>query len=231
MRVLGIMFWMGVLGGLGCLGGPVGEPVGTHSEALTAGQVNALNNVGRSTGITYRLSVHPDPDLPVLSMAFAPIADLVRAVDVYPPDPGAPQFASLTTYPPDPGVPASAKAVCDAAAGGLATRVVAYPPDPDYPPDPGRVAVSVSTSLGGSPFVELSQGPPDPILPPGAPAAPSGATYFVVNAGGFRIEGWGQPPDPDRPARATWFQVLDTTSNERSVFASSSCPATQECSP
>ena len=122
MRVLGIMFWMGVLGGLGCLGGPVGEPVGTHSEALTAGQVNALNNVGRSTGITYRLSVHPDPDLPVLSMAFAPIADLVRAVDVY-------------------------------------------------------------------------------------------------------------PPDPDRPARATWFQVLDTTSNERMVFASSSCPATQECSP
>lgn len=52
--------------------------VGTNAQSLTEGQVNALNNVGRDTGITYQLVDPPEPDQPILQMWLNPVTDLQR---------------------------------------------------------------------------------------------------------------------------------------------------------
>ncbi|HEX5057782.1 MAG TPA: hypothetical protein VFV99_00420 [Kofleriaceae bacterium] len=80
------------------VGGCVDEDasrLGTQEQGLTEGQVNALNNVGRTTGVTYQLIDNPDlvapflvdnPDLidnpdilpPLLQLQFRPVSDLLR---------------------------------------------------------------------------------------------------------------------------------------------------------
>jgi len=87
--------------------------VGTSAQALTEGQVNALNNVGRDTGITYQLVDPPEPDMPQLNLWFRPVDGLERNITVTGDPPGG-----VTGDPPG-GAPVTVTAVGTVATGQL----------------------------------------------------------------------------------------------------------------